>query len=69
MKTVQLPGIEGSVVLLGTDEENREAERIFAARYAFSQRYCAEKGWPLDPGDLGLEQILEIRTQPGWKNP
>jgi len=45
--------------------------KFLSARHAFVEQYCKAKGWDAD--DLGkgltIEQILEIRSQEGWKNP
>jgi hypothetical protein len=40
-------------------------------RDAFNRAYCAQKGWTerLEANTLTIEEILEIRSQPGWKNP
>jgi len=40
-------------------------------RDAFNRAYCAQKGWieRLEANTLTIEEILEIRSQPGWKNP
>jgi hypothetical protein len=42
-------------------------EQALLNRAAFIDKYCAEKGWI--KADLTIEQILEIRQQPEWKNP
>lgn len=42
---------------------------IVQARLAFFKEYAREKGWPEAVADLTFQQILEIREQPGWKNP
>ena len=72
MKEVKLPG--GDTVLhTGTDEEAAQHQRMIDARHKFIVAYCREKGWSI-PGEadfheLSMTQILEIRAQPGWKNP
>lgn len=38
-------------------------------RVAFAIDYCRAKGWPLNPRLLTPEQVREVRSQPGWKNP
>lgn len=53
----------------GTEEEAAEAEKILWARHRFIAAYCESKGWPTDPGELSIDQILEIREQAGWKDP
>lgn len=40
---------------------------ILTARQSFVTTYCQEKGW--DINNLEMSQLLEIRSQPGWKNP
>ena len=42
---------------------------IIRRRAAFGVDYCMRKGWSIDPADLSVSQILEIRGQEGWKNP
>ena len=41
--------------------------RVVKARNLFVYAYCAERKWDRD--NLGIEQILEIREQDGWKHP
>lgn len=36
-------------------------------RGEFAIAYCAAKDW--DAENLTIEQVLEIRSQPGWKTP
>lgn len=69
MKPLKLPGGAGTVLLTGSPQENAEAERVLMARYKFTVDYCKARGWPEDGAKLSIEQILEIRDQPGWKNP
>jgi hypothetical protein len=33
----------------------------------FVSRYCADRGW--DPDHLEIEQLLEVRAHPEWKQP
>lgn len=42
------------------------ANAIMLKRFEFVKSYCAEKGW--DKLQLTAEQIMEIRSQDGWKN-
>lgn len=42
-------------------------EQLLRGRDAFVNQYCTEKGW--DRNNLVIQQILEIRQQPGWKCP
>lgn len=69
MKKVTLP--DGTVGYLthATDEEAREYEAFMQARHRFVQAYVKEKGWPSEIPELSIEQIMEIRNQPGWKIP
>ncbi len=68
MKVIKAPG-GMSILHLGTDAEAEAAEDLITRRHKFAQAYCAEKGWPSDPTELSIEQILEIREQPGWQDP
>lgn len=69
MPTIELPGNLGSVITRGTQEEASRTKATLDARHAFAQRYCQEQGWPSNPRELLIEQIMEIRDQEGWKNP
>jgi len=42
---------------------------ILLGREKFVRTYCVKKNWPLNPIELTIEQILEIRKQKDWKNP
>jgi hypothetical protein len=44
-----------------------EQEKFLAARGAFVLRYCISKKW--DHNNLTAEQVLEIKSQKGWKSP
>jgi hypothetical protein len=37
-------------------------------RHDFTVKYCKSKGWPTDPEKLSIDQIMEIRDQPEWKD-
>ena len=58
MKTIKLGG-------LSIQCQNEIEEVFFRSRDAFVNKYCKEKGW--DRQSLTIEQILEIRSQEGWK--
>lgn len=58
---IQLPG---GIQFSGLSE--KEAE-IVRGRAEFVARYFAMKGW--DVNDPTIEQVLETRQQPGWRNP
>lgn len=69
-RNIDLPG--GMTVLHnGTKQEVDEHESALANRHNFSMRYAIEQGW-LKEGEgfesLSIEQIMEIRKQPEWKN-
>jgi hypothetical protein len=68
VKRIELPG-GLSAFHPGTDAEAEAAEDLIARRHKFVQEFCASKGWPTDPTELSIEQILEIREQPGWQDP
>jgi hypothetical protein len=53
----------GGVELEGGSPELQQA---LILRSAFIESYCAAKGWK-EP--LTIQQLLEIRSQDGWKNP
>ena len=59
---MEIEGME--IVGLSTDQE-----ACLQARGVFFKEYCKNKGWPIDADKLNIDQILEIRTQDGWKNP
>ena len=44
----------------------KDIETIIKKRAEVVKKYCEEKG--LDPFDLSLEQILEVRSLPDWIN-
>lgn len=41
--------------------------QIIQMREEFANTYSNEKGW--DKNNLSFEQIMEIRSNPQWKNP
>jgi hypothetical protein len=43
-------------------------EEVIEKRIAIVFNYCVEKGWSLNPDDLTIEQIMEIRSLQEWKN-
>lgn len=69
MKKLELPSGAGGVFLFGTEAEIAEQERVLYGRHAFMVGYCSSRGWPTDGAQLSIEQVLEIRSQDGWKNP
>jgi hypothetical protein len=58
---IRLPG-----GIVAVDVTKKEAD-ILTARVAFVEQYCREKGW--DMLKLTIDQLLEVRAQPGWQNP
>ena len=54
--------------VFGDDPEMLE---FLKKRDVFNRVYCAQKGWieKLEANALTIKEILEIRSQPGWKNP
>jgi hypothetical protein len=64
MKTVKLPF--GGVVIHNMSDD---AQRIIDKRAEFTLKYMKEKSWGDDVAALSIDQILEIRQQPEWKNP
>ena len=57
--------IEGMKILgLSPDQEN-----YLQARGMFDKAYREKRGWPADIKELTIDQIIEIRSQDGWKNP
>lgn len=54
----------GGFAVYGASDEQ---VRVLRAREKFAKEYCAAKGW--DFNNVTMPQMLEIRSQPGWKNP
>jgi hypothetical protein len=69
VKEIKVPGSDMSVIHNGSDASADRMQKIIDARHAFIVAYCKAKGWPDDLGELSMEQILEIRSQDGWKAP
>jgi len=46
----------------------KEIKLIIEKRNEIVIKYCKEKGWPLDPGNLTIDQVMEIRSLEEWKN-
>lgn len=68
MKAIKLPFGE-TVIAMGSDEQAKKNQCIINRRWAFAQKYIAEKGWCIDRiEDLSIDQLIEIRSQPEWKN-
>jgi hypothetical protein len=60
---IQLPGSD--TYLIGKLSSGQAD--VFQKRASFSTEYCAKKGWDLSK--LTVDQLMEIRSQDGWKNP
>ncbi len=43
-------------------------QRIVNARHQVVEAYCKAKGWPCDPEQLSMAQIMEIRALPEWQS-
>jgi hypothetical protein len=74
MATIKNPFGKGVFVHLGSEDEAAEVQRIGMARAVFSTGYARRQGWidpdeALNPEKLSWEQIIEIRSQSGWKEP
>jgi hypothetical protein len=57
--TVTIPGV-------GTVLTTPAGVKVFEKRQQFTRQYCKDKGWSTNPEELSLDQIMEIRAQPGW---
>lgn len=59
----------GGAVAFAPAGDAEAAQRVVDARHEFVVGYCQEKGWPHDDLEsLSWEQIIEIRSQQGWKD-
>ncbi len=56
--------LPGGIEIVGG---NKGLNDLLVARGQFILRYCLEKKW--DAENLTMPQILELRSQEGWKNP
>jgi hypothetical protein len=68
MTRIKLPTGE-TVLVTGSPEDAARAQSLVDARHAFVVEYCRSKGWPEEAARLSIDQILEIRSQPGWQKP
>jgi len=46
-----------------------EIRELVRKRTAVAKAYCEKRGWSVDPANLKMSQITEIRKLPEWKNP
>ena len=60
-KNILLPG--GGIAFQVTKNQ----AKLLQARQKFVENYCREKGW--DMLNLSIDQLMEVRNQPGWQNP
>ena len=60
-KNILLPG--GGIAFQVTESQ----AKLLQARQKFVENYCCEKGW--DILNLSIDQLMEVRNQPGWQNP
>jgi len=49
--------------------DSKDTVNFLQKRGEFAKQYCVKKGWSAEFTKLSIEQILEIRNQPEWKNP
>jgi hypothetical protein len=54
----------GGLTIVGASDSDTA---ILKGREAFVNGYCAENNWVVS--DLTIDQIMEIRSQSGWKTP
>jgi len=69
MNIIDAPLGGGQILHFGTAESAAEHKRVINAWAEFSLRYMKEKGWGEYPTKISIQQLLEIRAQPEWKNP
>lgn len=65
---VKIPGTDQAFVVLGSEKAADTIRSVIEQRQAFNESYMASRGWGTRVEDLTIDQILEIRSQPGWKN-
>jgi hypothetical protein len=46
----------------------RTIAEVIQLRLKISKEYCEKQGWPLDPAQLSIDQILEIRKLKEWQD-
>lgn len=68
MTRIKLPN-GATVVSTGTPEQSAYVQKLIDRRHAFVLSYCRSRGWPERAEDLSIDQIMEIREQPGWQHP
>jgi hypothetical protein len=65
---IKLP-FGGFAISMGSDQEVKAEQEFINKRAAFTLKYMKEKGWGEDIEKLSIDQLMEIRDQPEWKNP
>lgn len=60
VSTMEIAGM----TIVGVSAEQAD---VLLRRDTFVKQYLAKRGWTAS--ELSLEQVLEIRRQPGWQNP
>lgn len=58
----------------GGEDEAAKMGDFMAARHQAILTICKEKGWiskdeEFDPSKMSVEQLIEVRQDPRWKNP
>lgn len=64
MSNLQDVHLPGGIVVVGVNDQQA---KVLRGRQAFVEKYCSDRGW--DMLNLTIEQLLEIRKQPEWKDP
>jgi hypothetical protein len=54
-------------VVSGDAQEQARVQGIIDKRHAVTEAHCKAKGWPTNPAELTMAQIMEIRSLPEWK--
>lgn len=63
---IKLPS-GGTVIHLGPGSVE-DAQKVMDRRHQIVVAYCEKMGWPTEPKELSIDQILEIRLLPEWQN-
>ena len=67
MSVITLP--DGTkAYMVATPEVAAKHQATVNTRHQIALDYCRAQGWPEDPEKLSIDQILEIRRAPGWKD-
>ena len=49
-------------------KEHEKITKLFEMRHKIAKDHCIKKGWPLNIEDLTIDQVIEIRKLPAWKD-